>query len=224
MKEIKQLDMRVGPDGRRRRYSLFECPSCSNYIEKIRSDGLRIKTCSHKCYYGTREGEIKNGYALIPLTQGEKAIVDVEDYSELVKYNWAYGTDGYAVRNVRFKPNSEQVSVRMHRQILNPPDEFVVDHINGNTLDNRRKNLRVCEHKENLRNRGTPANNTSGFKGVSWHSDSEKWVANIKADGKPKYIGTFDCKVDAAKAYNEQALLLHGEFAKLNDLKGGLSL
>lgn len=91
-----------------------------------------------------------------------------------------------------------------------------IDHINGNKADNRITNLRVASGSENLRNRGKPANNTSGYKGVSWIARYRKWQATIKFDGKNKYLGRFATREEAADAYGKAALQHHGEFANLD--------
>ena len=105
----------------------------------------------------------------------------------------------------------------IHRLIMGlvPNDGFEVDHINHNTLDNRRENLRVCTKSENQRNkRSMPG--TSKFKGVFWHSAARKWAACITESGRNKYIGVFNVEEDAARAYDREALLLYGEFAYMN--------
>ena len=94
--------------------------------------------------------------------------------------------------------------------------EHEVDHRNGNKLDNRKSNLRICSRSENQMNRGKQKNNTSGFKGVSQIKMNQKWVAYIKVNYKRIYIGCFLKKVDAARAYNMAALKYHGEFGLLN--------
>ena len=90
------------------------------------------------------------------------------------------------------------------------------DHINGDGLDNRKQNLRTCTHTENMRNRGKSKNNTSGFKGVSWHKRGKTWDAKIAHNKKLMHIGSFKDKEVAAKAYDRKAIELHGKFAKLN--------
>jgi len=101
--------------------------------------------------------------------------------------------------------------VRMHRIIAgaNHKDE-IVDHINGNTLDNRRSNLRICSNAENGRNRGKNSNNSSGFKGVFLKRD--KWAAQIKHNGKSIHLGTFKTPEEAHLAYQRAANKLHGRF------------
>jgi hypothetical protein len=151
----------------------------------------------------------------IPLTKGYEATVDEADYAILSRFNWCY-SDGYAIRGVRDRRAGTQATIRMHRVILDAPEGIEVDHVNGNRLDNRRANLRLATHKQNLHNLPTPAHNTSGFKGVSWCKRSQKWRAYIKVDGKSKHLGLFATAEGAALAYDEAALLYFGSFARTN--------
>ena len=96
---------------------------------------------------------------------------------------------------------------------MNAPKGMSVDHINGNKLDNRKSNLRICTHAENLRNLKKAKNNTSGFKGVSWYSKSKKWRAVITFGGKYHHLGLFVKKQDAIDAYNQKAKEYFGQFA-----------
>lgn len=89
-----------------------------------------------------------------------------------------------------------------------------IDHINGNPLDNRLENLRSVPHTANMFNRKKYANNTSGFKGVVFHKGSQKWTASITANNKAKFLGNFDRKEDAAKAYELAAMEIFGEFRR----------
>ena len=105
----------------------------------------------------------------------------------------------------------------MSRLIMGNPKDKLVDHANGNTLDNRRSNLRVCNHTNNMRNRKIDSeNNTSGYKGVSWSNCSKKWEVRIRYGGKKVHLGYFESPVIAALIYNLTAILRHGEFARLN--------
>jgi hypothetical protein len=107
-------------------------------------------------------------------------------------------------------------TLALHRLIMNPPKGMMVDHINGDGLDNRRANLRVCTNAENGRNQRLSKNNKSGYKGVSWFKRDKKWRSKIKHEGKSRCIGLFDCPEKAARAYDAVAKELFGEYANLN--------
>ena len=96
------------------------------------------------------------------------------------------------------------------------PEGLVIDHINGDRADNRLENLRMCTFQENHFNRGKQSNNKSGYKGVSWHKQKQKWVAQIKLDGRNKFLGFFDDPAKAYARYCEVARGRYGEFAKLD--------
>jgi len=104
----------------------------------------------------------------------------------------------------------------MHRFIMDPPEGMVVDHRNGNRLDNRRSNLRVCTQKQNTHN-SRPKGKSSRFKGVCYDKARGQWMAPVRSpDGKDIHTGRFDDEVEAAKAHDRLARELHGEFAYLN--------
>ncbi|WP_218939868.1 AP2 domain-containing protein [Bacillus thuringiensis] len=146
--------------------------------------------------------------------KGKFTLVDIEDFEELSKYKWSVSKCGYVIRGRLINGSSK--CFRMHREIMNPSDDLVVDHINGDKLDNRRVNLRVCTVGENGRNRSKWSSSKSGFKGVSLSRRKGKWYTNINAHNKSRYIGTFDDVEEAARAYDYYALKYFGEFAKLN--------
>jgi len=138
-------------------------------------------------------------------------LMDIEDLPLLDGRLWN-NIDGYVARS------TNPGTVRLHRLIMNAPDDVEVDHADGNRLDIRKKNLRVATHAENQRNTGKPITNTSGYKGVSWRKANNKWTAYIGVDGKPVWLGYFSNKKDAAMAYNEAAIKYYGEFARLNEI------
>jgi len=149
----------------------------------------------------------------IPLTQGKYAIVDAEDYERVSRYKWCLSrTRGqlYAQRRTGGK------TVRMHQFIMNPPKGMVVDHIDGNGLNNRRSNLRICTRPENTRNRRPNPNTSTGYKGVWRDKRTGRYWAQIYFKGKSTRLGSFDTAVEAAHAYDRKAIELFGEFACLN--------
>lgn len=152
----------------------------------------------------------------IALTQGKYAIVDAADYAWLNQWKWCAARSGnrwYAYRKHHGK------TMHMHKLIMNPPPGMVVDHINGNSLDNRRVNLRICTQRQNAWNHGRrkKENATSRFIGV--HRDKrrpEKCYVRVTRDGKATNLGPFDDEVEAARARDRMAIELHGSFAYLN--------
>jgi hypothetical protein len=156
----------------------------------------------------------------IELTQGKKALVDAKIFKILSIYQWYAGFQGkdwYAKRDVR--QNGKRIVHRMHRIILElmPGDGRYVDHINHDTLDNRRCNLRICTHSQNHMNRQNGWG-SSRFKGVSWFKQKMKWRAYIQLNGKMRHLGLFESETDAAKTYNKAAIRYYREFACLNNL------
>lgn len=154
----------------------------------------------------------------IPLTQGKVAIVDASDYDFLMQWAWMARLERhccYAVR--RFSVDGKQCWARMHRVIMEAKTGTMIDHINGNGLDNRRDNLRLATTSQNTQNKKIGANNTSGYKGVDHRS--RKWRARIWLHGQEYHLGYFDSDIAAAHAYNKAAERLHGEFARLNEIK-----
>lgn len=140
------------------------------------------------------------------------AIVDDEDFEWLSKSNWALDARGYARRNNLQKKGSK---IFMHREIMGVAgcSDMYVDHKNGNPLDNRKENLRLCTARQNSCNRKKFTRNKSGYKGVSWHKSDKKWQARIGLGGKVLYLGNFDCPEKAYAAYCAAAQVAHGEFA-----------
>ncbi|MCJ7458336.1 MAG: AP2 domain-containing protein [candidate division Zixibacteria bacterium] len=154
----------------------------------------------------------------ILLTQGKVAIVDDEDFEELNKYKWDAHISWhtyYVERGVYDRETGKVKIIKMHRQIMGFPEGKEIDHINHNGMDNRKCNLRSCEHWQNKKNGLLYKTNTSGFRGVSWYKRSQKWRAYFYRESTQKTIGYFDNIIEAARAYDEKAKEL-GEFAILN--------
>jgi hypothetical protein len=139
------------------------------------------------------------------------AIVDDEDLEKVSCFNWSVlinYRNVYAVRNVNKK------NIYLHSLILN--SDKPIDHINGNGLDNRKSNLRLITVQQNSANSKIRIDNSSGFKGVTWNKNANKWQAQIRNKYKRIYIGLYNTPKEAAKAYNDKAVDLHGEYARLN--------
>jgi hypothetical protein len=154
----------------------------------------------------------------LKLTQNKFALLDKEDFIKLNKYKWYAYFDGYnwyAARRFLIG-NPKRLMTRLHTFLMKPPKGKEVDHINGDSLDNRRKNLRICTHSENCQNRKKRLDNTSGFKGVYWSKRSNKWVANIQIKSKRIYLGGFISKIKAAEAYQKANIKYHGKFSRIS--------
>lgn len=155
----------------------------------------------------------------IELTLGKYALVDDEDYVKLLRCKWHCNLlNGKYYAGTCIKIGGKWTIISMHRYIMKPKKVVYVDHINGDSLDNRKENLRYCTKAENNMNRLKNLNNTSGYKGVIWNKLAKKWQSQIKYDNKLLYIGVYSNIIDAAKAYNEAAIKYHGEFANLNKI------
>lgn len=157
-----------------------------------------------------------DGITLVFLSQCRVALIDNVDAPRILRHKWHLGTTGYAVRTVRTVESPRGTTVRMHRVIAGTPKGMDTDHINGRILDNRRCNLRHATHAENTRNSATPSSNRSGYRGVGWHPQRNKWRARIKTGGVERHLGLFDSAKEAAMAYDEAVLELFGEFARTN--------
>jgi hypothetical protein len=156
---------------------------------------------------------------LIPLTQGQFAKVDDEDFEMLIKWKWCAVWNSYTKTFYATKGINRENSVRyMHRLIMGAKKGQQVDHIHHDTLDNRRSELRISLPSENKQNSGKQKDNTSGYKGVSWDKRDKKWRTTITKNRVQHSIGYFNTKEDAAKAYDEAAKKYHGEFAFINKI------
>lgn len=151
---------------------------------------------------------------VIPLTKNKLAFVDDSDYAKLAVYSWVFN-GRYASRK-----SSDNRTVYMHREILKASDNLEVDHINGNCLDNRRSNLRLANHQQNMRNQKPIKGKSSQYKGVSWDKSHNRWQSYIHINDYKKHIGYFKDEIQAARAYDAEAIKLFGEYARLNFNQG----
>ncbi len=169
-----------------------------------------------------------NDYVIKLVTYNGKkiqTIIDTEDEPLFDQHIYSASDTGngriYVCRTIWNGKDRKQDKVYWHKLITNPPSNMVADHINGDSLDNRRSNLRVATPAQNCINRGANRTHrgkstTSSYKGVSWDKRRNKWVSNIGHDYKRIYLGCFDVPEDAARAYDAKAQELYGEFAYRN--------
>lgn len=153
---------------------------------------------------------------LIPITRGFVATVDDDDYEYLMQWKWRLKLEkhtAYAKRQINWTINGRRLQreVLMHRELIGISG-YQVDHINRNGLDNRRCNLRLTTASQNMQNRKSWGK--SGYRGVRWHKTA--FVSEITINKKKTHLGSFQDKVQAARAYDEAALKCFGEFAQVN--------
>jgi hypothetical protein len=152
----------------------------------------------------------------ITLTQGKQALVDDEDYERVMRYNWYVSAPrnciGWYART-NMPDNGRQRTVYLHTFVLEFPDCDYIDHINQDTLDNRKSNLRLATTNESIRHRHLPLGR-SGYRGVT--RSGEKWIARVATNETRVYLGTYDTAEEAARVYDDAARVLHNEFAILN--------
>lgn len=148
-------------------------------------------------------------------------LVDVEDLPRVLNARWrlvthAHGPNQYA-GHMDYTGAKPRI-ILLHRLLLDAPDEIDVDHINGDGLDNRKGNLRLATEMQNQWNRGTHKPSKCGYKGVRLHHKGRRYYAVITCDKRVYRLGTFDTPEKAAEAYNQAAIEMHGEFARLNKI------
>lgn len=156
----------------------------------------------------------------IPVSNGRaSALVDDEDYEMLSRNKWQIDLWGYAVRRVQIpgEKRGKRRLVFMHRLIMGLPSAKEnprhVDHIDRNSLNNQKSNLRICSTRENSRNRGVKSTNTSGYTGVFRREGESKWASAIEINGSKINIGRFDDPWEAHVAYCHKAVEIYGEYA-----------
>lgn len=156
----------------------------------------------------------------LDLTQNQTCLIDACDYDLVKDYRWYYrkpkkANSGYVLTSI--PNNGKRKTLQIHRLIMNCTDrKMQIDHINHNGTDNRRSNLRICTNQENIMNTSKHKDNTSNYKGVSFHKQANKYRAEITFNKKRIHLGLFEDVISAAHAYDNKALELYGEFANLN--------
>lgn len=202
-KEEKPLD-EFNKNAARKDGLQYRCKACDR---AHRDRNIRINP--RKPYVNQTRPSVYEGAIEVKLV-GENDLwvtLDAEDFERLHDYRFYLGSGGYAA----IRPDVKLVL--LHKLIVGYP---IVDHINQDKLDNRKCNLRSATNSQNQWNQSKPKNNTSGYKGVYWDKQRQKWRAQIKINGRRRFLGYFDDILDAARSYDKAALELFGDFAVLN--------
>lgn len=166
----------------------------------------------------------------IPLTKGKFAIIDKDDLELVMRYRWYYykprrGHNEYAIARDYTNGRPSGNMILLHSLLVNQAKGLEIDHKNGNGLDNRRHNLRPCNHDQNSFNSTKRTFDTSSkYKGVSRVRKTDKWKAQLMKGGKHYYFGQFNTEREAADAYDVGAIEHFGEYAKLNNQQVRLSV
>jgi hypothetical protein len=140
-------------------------------------------------------------------------MVSSADHEFASSKKWCCFMGRYAIRHDWNKQTKTYLTVYLHRLIAGARSGQEVDHKNGNGFDNRRSNLRICTHAQNMANSRKHSNNSSGYAGVSFNSRRRKYYAFIRHGGRAVYLGGFSNAADAADVYRETAHALRGDFA-----------
>lgn len=174
------------------------------YCNKHYAQILRHGKISERTRFDKNEIILYDTYAEIILYnyKGEevnRALIDIEDVEKISKYKWRVNDNGYVVTDI-----DKNTKLRLHRFLMNPSEDMVVDHINHNRLDNRKQNLRLCTQGENLRNKKV--------KGVAFDERRNKWYARIMINRKNLHLGSFDTKEEAIEARKQAEIEYFGEY------------
>lgn len=225
LKVIEQVEDAVSSSGRHYDQWLCEC-DCGNqnvivYGKSLKNEHTQSCGClsreksAERCKNGTKENYIDDSgdFAIGYTTKGEEFWFDKDLIPEVKKNCWSYDKYGY----VYCRDRETGKKIKLHRMAMNFPDpKYDVNHKrhpprNEHKVDNRRENLEVVTHSENMMNQHKNTKNTSGVKGVNWVERVNKWMAKIQVNKKQIYLGYFDNIEDAAKARADAELKYFGE-------------
>lgn len=185
--------------------------ACADYIEKWHPVSKCILYSAREASAPPAPGTFTPGEFV--LKSGAVVLIDEQDREEFSKYLWSIDAYGYVIRNL-----SRKASILMHRVVMGAGKGQIVDHIDGNTMNNRRENLRIASGAQNQANAQKRQGRSSKHKGVSWSKKDKRWRAAISVDGKTLYLGSFIEEDYAGHAYNKAAIQYFGDFARINPI------
>lgn len=192
-----------------------EKPKPAVVISSEEAAGLPVRQRAR--IYPLRPIKVVGDIGFVPLSQGHTAMIDAEDAERVGLRNWSFRMKQkqlIAHSNFRLECG-RYVPIPLHRFIMSAEPGTLIDHINGNPLDNRKANLRFADSTGNAFNSKRRTDNTSGYKGVTFDKRRGLWQARIKAGDAREYLGYFDTPEAAHAAYVSAALRLHGKFARV---------
>lgn len=217
---LKRVEDYISPNGTHKIQWLCKC-ECGNETvvlgqsltgNLIKSCGCLQKEMGHvrgKERKKYNQYDLSGEYGIGYTSKGESFCFDLEDYDKIKEICWFITSNGY----VKGRDTNTGKYLSMHRFVMDCPNNMVVDHIDHNTTNNRKNNLRICTQHENTMNCKIPTNNTSGTKGVSYDSFYQKWNASIRINYKNKNLGYFDSIENAIKARREAEKKYFGEYS-----------
>lgn len=221
---LKQVEDRIDRTGEHHARWLCEC-TCEEH-NKIITDGASVRhgnTKSCGCLHveavklNGKNSKKNNKYDLTgeygvlwTSNTNEEVYFDLEDYDKIKDYCWRVYSNNKNYKKIVSTDYNSKKQILLHSLITGYK---LCDHINHNTFDNRKSNLRKATQKENARNAKVASNNTSGFTGICWDKNSSKWISYIRVDGRHKTLGYFTNKEDAVQARLEAEAKYFGEFA-----------
>lgn len=225
---IKRVEDAITEKGNRFTQWLCSC-DCGNGDVVVLGSALTRKqrpTLSCGCLQKDKVSGIKqnnyefsnDGYVIGYTSNTDKQFIfDADDYEKVNKYHWYEETNGY----IRSSGKKKGDRISIHRLVMNVPEDKYIDHINHNTFDNRKSNLRIVTASQNAMNHILGNKNTSGTTGVVWVRSRNNWKAEIKLNGETIYLGSFDKFDDAEKTRKEAEEKYFGEYSYDNSMKIG---
>ena len=207
---IEEVTSYIYSSGYKERMVKCRCDCGSPTIVRLK-DLRSGKTQSCGCLqFKTNKYDLSGEYGIgYTSNTNEPFYFDLEDYELIKDYCWHISNKGYVTTLDR----TTGKRILLHRLVMHPENDEVVDHINRDKLDNRKANLRVCTSSDNAKNRGTRKNNVSGVTGVIWNKQASKWQAIINVSGKRKHLGYFTDINEAIRVRIHSELEMFGEYA-----------
>lgn len=221
---IEQTEDCISTNGTHQACWLCQC-ECGSDPVIVWGKNLKNKhTTSCGCYHKQRviethkkinHYEFRKNYVVGYTFKGEEFYIDISDYHKISEICWYMDDEGYIIGGLNGK------LIKMHRYIVNCPDDMVVDHIGGDTTryDNRRFNLRICTSGENARNQKIDSRSQSECTGVTWDKKLNKWIVRLQIKGKRIWVGSFDSIDDAIVARKKAENKYFGEWSYGNSQK-----